>query len=136
MAVGQGSLSAENLRFCGTFDAATGLVTAVTQFGTSAGLSAGTAIPTASNALTGVYLVCDTPGTYGTVTYDAGDWILCMGQARGWERIDTLNGGGGGGASKLGDLVDVTITTPAAGQVLAFNGTNWANRGNLDPGTY
>lgn len=136
MAVGQGSLSAENLRFCGTFDASTGLITAVTQFGTAAGLSPGASIPAATNQLTGVYLVCDTPGTYDSVAYDAGDWILCMGQARGWERIDTLSGGGGGGSTTLAGLVDVTITTPASGDVLMYNGTNWVNSTGPDPGSY
>jgi hypothetical protein len=137
MAVGQGSLSNENLRFCGTFNAAAGLVTAVTQFGTTAGLAPAAAIPAASNALTGVYLVCDTPGTYGGKTYDAGDWVLCMGQARGWERIDTLNGGGGGGGGALDALTDVTITTPSDGDVLRYNGSGWVNSmANLDPGSY
>lgn len=34
-------------------------------------------------------------------------------------------GGGGGGA--LDDLSDVVITSPAAGDRLRFNGTNWVN---------
>lgn len=137
MPVGQGALSSENLRFCGTFNAATGLVTALTQFGTAAGLANGAAVPAASNALTGVYLVCDTPGTYDSKTFDAGDWILCMGQARGWDRIDTLSsGGGGGGGGTLDSLTDVTITSPAAGQVLSYTGSQWVNGGSPDPGTY
>jgi hypothetical protein len=137
MAVGQGSLSNENLRFCGTFNATTGVVTAVTQFGTTAGLAAAAAIPAAVNTLTGVYLVCDTAGTFSGKTYDPGDWVLCMGQARGWERIDTLSGGGGGGVSALDALTDVTITTPSNGDVLRYNGTRWVNSmANLDPGSY
>ena len=40
--------------------------------------------------------------------------------------------GGGGGASALNDLTDVTITSPAAGQSLVYNGTNWVNdNGNI-----
>lgn len=42
-----------------------------------------------------------------------------------WLRLD--GSGGGGGASELDDLTDVVITSPAAGQVLKFNGTNWVN---------
>lgn len=42
------------------------------------------------------------------------------------------SGGGGGGASALNDLTDVTITSPAAGQKLAYNGTAWVNdNGNI-----
>lgn len=35
--------------------------------------------------------------------------------------------GGGGGSSTLAGLSDVTITSPSTGQVLAYNGTKWAN---------
>jgi hypothetical protein len=136
MSVGQGSLSEENMRFCGLFNAATGLVTALTPYGTTAGLTIGGSIPTATNQLTGVYLACDTAGTHDTKTYDVGDWIMCLGQARGWERLDLAAGGGGGGANKLSDLVDVTITTPVSGDVLHFNGSAWVNGGIPDPGTY
>ncbi|MFZ9656950.1 MAG: hypothetical protein ACO29V_14945, partial [Limnohabitans sp.] len=119
----------ENLRFCGTFDAATGNVLLLTALGTTAGLTAGAAIPGASNPLTGVYLVCATPGTYNGAAYDAGDWVLCLGQAQGWVRIDTLSGGGSS-TTKLGDLLDVTITSPASGDSLIFDATSntWKNR--------
>ena len=139
MPVGQGALSDENMRFCGLFNATTGLITAVTPYGTVAGLTNGGAIPTATNQLTGVYLACDTAGTHDGKVYDAGDWIMCLGQARGWERVDLATGGGGGGgggASKLADLIDVTLTTPTTGDVLAYNGTQWVNGGTPDPGSY
>lgn len=32
-----------------------------------------------------------------------------------------------GGAVKLDDMTDVTLTTPASGQVLEYNGTKWVN---------
>lgn len=35
---------------------------------------------------------------------------------------------GAGGSSALSDLTDTTITTPASGQVLKYNGTNWTNQ--------
>ena len=42
------------------------------------------------------------------------------------------NSGGGGGATTLAGLTDVTITSPAAGQKLAYNGTAWVNdNGNI-----
>jgi len=50
-----------------------------------------------------------------------------LGVAQGWQRIDTLNSGGGGGGS-LDSLADVTITTPGAGQVLTYDGTIWVNQ--------
>jgi hypothetical protein len=141
--VGFGRLSAENLRYCGTFDAATGLITGVTQFGTQAGYANGQGIPTAKDADTGAYFVCSNPGN-GTpvtpaITFDNGDWILCNGLAAGWVRIDTLNsgGGGGGGITNLRDLLDVTIATPQAGDYFMFGtGGNWVNTSLVDGGTY
>lgn len=38
-----------------------------------------------------------------------------------------LVGTGGGGATNLDGLTDVTITSPSSGQVLKFNGTAWVN---------
>lgn len=35
--------------------------------------------------------------------------------------------GGGGGASDLGGLTDVTLTTPANGEVLKYDGSQWVN---------
>ena len=32
-----------------------------------------------------------------------------------------------GGAVKLDDMTDVTLSTPSSGQVLEYNGTKWAN---------
>jgi len=54
--------------------------------------------------------------------------VLCLGQAQGWVRIDTLSGSGA--TVKLQDLLDTTITTPASGDTLIFDGgTNkWVNK--------
>ena len=129
--IGVGALAEQNLRFCGLFDATNGHITVVTSFGSDAGFTVGNVIPTATEQLTGVYFVSETSGN-GTgvtpgVTYDPGDWCVCLGVAQGWQRIDTLNSGGGGGGS-LDSLADVTITTPGAGQVLTYNGTLWVNQ--------
>ena len=127
--VGFGRLSQENLRFCGTFDAATGNIDQITAFGSQAGMTAGAAVPTATDALTGAYLVATTPGTFNGQVYDNGDWTLCLGATQGWQRVDTLNGAGTS-TIKLSDLLDTTITTPANGDTLIFDiGTNkWINK--------
>lgn len=93
MPVGFGKLSQENLRFCGLVDASTGLITTLTKFGIEAGLTAGADVPPASDHYSGVYLVVEVAGsaileTPG-VTYDNGDWCLCIDAAGGWTRIDT-----------------------------------------------
>ena len=141
--VGFGRLSAENLRYCGTFNAATGAITGVTQFGTTEGFKLGDQVPSATDKLAGVYFVVATPGN-GTaatagVTYDNGDWILCNGASAGWTRIDTLSSGsgGGGGASHLDDLLDVTLTAPVADSLLQLGSAGqWVNVTVLDMGSY
>ena len=65
--------------------------------------------------------------------------MLCNGQAAGWIRVDTLSsGGGGGGASVLNDLLDVTITSAAGGDLLAFDSDAnvWVNSEEVDGGVY
>lgn len=141
MPISIGRLSQENLRYCGIIDATTGLVAGVTTFGTAAGYKIGDSLKVANDAHTGVYFVTTVPGngipeTPG-VTYDNGDWVLCNGAAAGWVRIDTLSGGGGGGATNLPDLLDVTISTPAADQMLQYTaGGQWVNIDTIDCGTY
>jgi len=128
--IGVGALSEQNLRFCGLFNASDGKITILTQFGRDAGYKVGDVIPAATDQLTGSYFVADTAGN-GTavtvgVTFDPGDWIVCLGVAQGWARIDTLGGGGGGGgASTLDGLLDVEAPSPSAGQALQYDGTEW-----------
>ena len=72
-----------------------------------------------------------TPG----VTYDAGDWCLCVNETEGWIRIDTVGGGGGGGggASSLGDLLDVTLITPSTGEFIQLQANGQWQNVELDP---
>lgn len=51
---------------------------------------------------------------------DTGFYYVYYGAA--WVQVS-----GGGGATQLTDLSDVTITGPTTGQVLGYNGTNWVN---------
>lgn len=136
--VGFGRLAEENLRFSGTFNATNGLIVTLTSFGTSAGFSAGNAIPAGTASLTGCYFVCVTPGNGTAVvpstSFDAGDWCLCMG-LNDWDRIDTLSGPGS--VSSLDDLSDVTIDTPTAGQFFEYaSDGQWKNVSEISGGTY
>ena len=75
--------SAENLRYCGIFDASTGFITGLTQFGVAEGFEIGNALPTATDDLTGVYFVAQVLVMALTVaflamTFDAGDWCFCV----------------------------------------------------------
>ena len=128
MTVGSlGKLGTENMRFCGTFNATTGDIIDVTPFGTTGAFVPGP-IPAAADSNTGAYFVCKVAGNYGGAVYDAGDWVLSLGQLKGWVRIDTLNGGTSSTAIK--DLIDTTITTPSSGETLIFDSTlnKWVNR--------
>lgn len=140
--VGQGRLSAENLRYCGLVNANTGLISGLTQFGISEGLEIGDAVPLASDELTGVYFVIEVDGDQITqtpgVSYNAGDWIICNGAAAGWSRINTLNGGGGGGgAARLNDLLDVDVSTASAGDLLQLQSdSSWKKATLIDCGSF
>ena len=114
--VGFGRLAQENLRFCGTFDADSSTITTLTEYGVQAGLALG-AIPEATTEITGVYLMCITPGNGVTLeningkSITEGDWIVAVNDA--WEFVDVGQGGGsgGGGANVLNDLLDVQVDT-------------------------
>jgi hypothetical protein len=124
MSIGIGRLSAENLRYCGTVDASTGLITGLTQFGTGEGFSIDDLVPPPTDELTGVYFVIDNggdqvnqPAINGTLL-DAGNWIVCNGAVDGWHRVLTTNAGGGSGAQRLNDLLDVSIPSALEGALL------------------
>ena len=145
-----GRLSQENLRYCGTVNASTGLITAVTSFGTAAGyVGGGTAsINAATDARTGVYFVVDTTGDgfsgattpeLNGISFDTGDWVLCNGAGVGWLRIDTLSsgGGGGGGATVLNDLLDVDTSSVSTGNLFAYDANaKWMPIDEIYGGTY
>jgi hypothetical protein len=149
--IGFGALQANNLRWMGTFDAATNTVGVVTDFGQSAGLTAGGSVPVASELLSGGYLVCQVGGNamdqldIAGKSFDPGDWILCVSEQQGWIQIDaSASGGGGGGSTQyLNDLLDVTIADPggtplAGGQRLAYDGSSgmWVNDQVIEGGDF
>ena len=116
--VGFGALQANNLRWGGAFDANTGTLTVLTDIGIAEGLTAGSAFPAPTNALSGLYFICQTGGNSITqpdlsgVTFTPGDWALCINETQGWMQINAgaTGGGGGGGATYLNDLLDVERT--------------------------
>ena len=143
--VGFGALQQNNLRWAGTVNADTGTITTLTDIGISEGLVAGTAVPTPTDELSGVYFVVDTAGSgiaipnVSGASLTEGDWVLYIDQAQGAIHLDiAAAGGGGGGASKLSDLTDVTLSTVADKNLLQYNSTSgtWENVGVISGGTF
>ena len=144
--IGFGALQTQNLRWAGTINADTSTIMTLTDIGVSEGLTAGGPIPAPSDELSGVYFVVQEAGSgidLLDVSGDAfteADWLLCINQAQGYIHLDISagGGGGGGGASKLEDLLDVTIESPEAEQFLQFDeiSATWKNTAIVDGGTY
>ena len=134
--VARGALAKENLRWGGTINANTGVVTTLTDAGLAAGITLST-LPAASDANGGVYFVVDTAGSsidvdnVRSASWGVGDWCISVDSSTGWIRLDYAAGGGGGsgGASFLDQLNDVTISSPAQDQFLQYNSTSgqWEN---------
>ena len=143
--VGFGALQANNLRWGGSYDADTNTLTVLTAIGTGEGLKAGDPFPQATDALSGMYFICQTAGNNMTqpdlngINHTAGDWALCVDETQGWMHIDTNSGGGGGGggASYLNDLLDVQLTGTAADDLLKYDGGSglWKNNAVIDGGS-
>ena len=152
MRIGLGGLAGQQLRWGGTYDASTGAVDLVTDFGLAAGLQVGGAIPAVDNLLAGIYLLCTTSGNAITVPnlsgiqHDNGDWIVAVSPAQGWIHLDVVDvggGGGGGGVNMLSQLLDVHIATGGApaltnDDLLQYDSTSgfWENSADIDGGTY
>lgn len=157
--VGFGALQANNLRWLGTYHADTDTIGSLTALGVSEGLVAGGPFPTATDAMSGGYFLCQTPGnamsqpSLNGITHDAGDWALCLDATQGWIHIDAAaSGGGGGGGSTqyLNDLLDVEIggaggpfsTAPSLAlsnlNLLKYDGGDgmWRNTNLIDGGTF
>ena len=133
--VARGALAKENLRWGGTINANTGVVTTLTDAGLAAGITLST-LPAADDTNGGVYFVVDTAGSsidvdnVRSASWGVGDWCISVDSSTGWIRLDYAAGGGGsGGASFLDQLNDVTITSPAEDQFLQYNSTSgqWEN---------
>ena len=130
----------------------------LTAIGVSEGLTAGQSFPPPTDAMSGIYFICQVAGNncvqpnINNINHTAGDWALCLDGTQGWVHIDANGGGGGGGggAQYLNDLNDVTIggstgpfsTQPAvalsASQILKYDGGmgQWRNTDIIDGGSY
>jgi predicted heme/steroid binding protein len=104
----------------------------VTSIIAGTGLSGGTITGSGTIALTGQALSFHNLATNGII-YRNGATIATR-TITGSTFITVTNGDGGSGnptitlgTLNLGDLSNVVLTTPASGQVLSFNGTNWVN---------
>ena len=144
--VGFGALQENNLRWAGMVNADTATITTLTDIGISEGLVAGSAVPTPTDALSGIYFVVETAGSGITIpsingaSLTEGDWVLFVDQAQGAIHLDIAagGGGGGGGASKLDDLTDVSLSTVVDANFLQYNGVSgaWENVGVISGGTF
>ena len=67
----------------------------------------------------------------GTIRYTGTDFEGYT--VSGWQSL-TGGGGGGGGASVLNDLTDVSLSSPASGEHLIYNGTQWTNTESVGEG--
>ena len=159
--VGFGVLTQQNLRFAGTYDASNSTIQTLSTYGVQAGLEVDAPVPLGSDALVGLYLICQTEGNgmlvpnVETIEHTLGDWIVCLGSSAGWIHIDNDaagGGGGGGGAQVLNDLLDVSLNDGtldmslmpipqvalADGQLLKYSASDgvWRNTSRIDCGVY
>ncbi len=98
-----------NLRFGGTYNASTNTISSLNTYGSSSGLTVGSALVAPTAASSGLYLLVTTAGT-GTspapaVALDVGDWILSPGSGTTWTHVNIV----GAGISVI-DANDVTFS--------------------------
>jgi hypothetical protein len=112
--LGFGAATQYNLRFGGTYNATTNLVTSLNQYGVEAGLTIGQPLAAPSQLNSAVYLICTTAGT-GTspapvASLSIGDWVLSQGTGSNWTKVGVVSG-----AVSVSDyqvLCDGTYFTP------------------------
>jgi len=98
--------------------------------GAYASLSGAPTVPTDLSDLTDTTnLLSGAAYTDASVDIHINKASAASGQVLGWDGSDYVwvnNAGGGGGATSLGGLTDVSNTAPSSGMVLKWNGTEWA----------
>ena len=140
--VAGGQLAQENLRFMGTFNAATNQIVALTDEGVSEqkqdgslAFTVGDPLPTCDDALSGTYFLIDTAGSALSVTdvvgndFAVGDLVLGISQASGWTQVAGYSSGGGGGGSgfwqRTGAAPDARLTPVETADNLFLQGGDW-----------
>ena len=138
--VAGGQLTQENLRFCGTYNASTNVIVALTDEGTAeqkedgtTAFAVGSAIPSADDALSGCYFLIETAGSGLTVdnvngnAFTVGDVVLAISASSGWVQISGSFGGGGGGGhwTRSGASPDAALTPTESADNLDLSGGDW-----------
>ena len=76
----------------------TDTLVSLTAIGVSEGLTAGQSFPPPSDALSGIYFICQVAGNncvqpnINNINHTAGDWALCLDGTQGWVHIDANAG--------------------------------------------
>jgi hypothetical protein len=128
--VGYGNLQNENLRFAGTYSASGNVIESTTQYSTQAGLVIGDPLSAPSDTNNGLYYIVTSSGT-GTgsapsVLFEAGDWVLSLGEGSTWSRLDFAASVAGVGDQDV--LVAGASLVPAASGIVTqedFNESVW-----------
>ena len=139
--VAGGRLTQENLRFCGTYNAATNQVVTLTDEGAAEqnkdgaiAFTVGQPVPAADDELSGCYFLVETAGNgidVNDVTgnnFAVGDLLLAISEANGWTQIGGPFGGGGGGSGlweREGASPNVSLTPINAADNLDLSVGNW-----------
>lgn len=140
--VAGGRITKENLRFCGTIDASTGLITSLTDEGVAEQLPGGAAafqvgfpLPNAEDEISAAYFMVTTAGSNIGVTdvigeaFGSQDLVLAISAATGWVRVAAAGGGGGGGGTGLwtrtGAAPDAQLTPDNAADNVVLSASDW-----------
>lgn len=99
MNLGYGSAVDQNVRFCGTYNANTNIISALNQYGNNSGLLLNGPLPLPSSANNGCYLVVmedgDGVSPAPLAKLSMGDWVLSLGNGENWIHVEIVSGAGG-----------------------------------------
>lgn len=140
--VAGGQLSQENLRFMGTYDAATNKIVALTDEGASEldasgqlAFTAGQPVPNCDDDLSGCYFLVETAGSNINInnvvgdTFAVGDFLLGLGATNGWVQVSgAFSPSGGGGTtlwSRTGSSPTAELTPINSADNLMLQGSDW-----------
>jgi len=136
--VAGGQLVQENLRFCGTINAATGNIESLTDEGVSqlndAGARAfteGSGLPSGEDSFSGCYFLVSTAGNNINVTnvsgnsFGVGDICICISEDNGWRQVAQFAGSGGQLWQRSGSSPDALLRPDTANDNLNLNASSF-----------